>query len=66
MCLAKLKWKLKKWFALQRAKKEEKVHLPTKEEVLKEERQFEKEALSMKPLILNILWLVMNIQNLLI
>lgn len=48
----KIKIKLKELPALLRAKKEEKKHIPTDKEIVQEQHEFEKYALSMKKLIL--------------
>lgn len=50
--LEKLKIKLLEVFALHRAKKEEKYHLPTVRELKKETHEFEEEGLSLRSLIL--------------
>lgn len=45
-------WKIKKWWALRKAKKLEKQKIPTMDELKKEQEQFVKEAMSMKPAIM--------------
>jgi hypothetical protein len=49
--LEKIKIKLLEWPALLRAKKEEKQHLPTFQELKKETHEFEKEAIALRSLI---------------
>ncbi len=44
--------KLREIPALWRAKKQENVYIPTKKDILKQEKQFEKQAKSMKKIIL--------------
>ncbi len=48
----KFKIKAKEIPALLRAKKEEKKHIPSDKELMKEQHEFEKEALSLKRFIL--------------
>jgi len=44
--------KLREIPALWRARKQEKTHIPTKKEILKEEKQFEKQGKTMRKIIL--------------
>ena len=50
--MASIFWKIKKWFALRKSKKLEQEHVPTLEELKKDQEQFEKEGMEMKKLIL--------------
>lgn len=44
-------FRIKKWLALKKAKKEEEKELPSKEETLEEEKRFLKEAKELKPMV---------------
>jgi hypothetical protein len=50
--MASIFWKIRKWFALRKSKKLEQEHVPTLEELKKDQEQFEKEGMEMKKLIL--------------
>ncbi len=43
--------KIKKWFALRRAKEEEKKHIPTKKEILEDQKEFLQESKELKSMI---------------
>lgn len=48
----RIRLRLREIPALWRAKKQEKVHIPTKKDIIKEKKQFEKEGKAMRKIIL--------------